>query len=88
MTMEHFSNNTDRGKRNHYEKSLSTTNLKHNGKGPKLSLHGAWPATIRLSYGMALKTTTRSEITFLPSGPNFQKRIFLGSPGFALLAFR
>jgi hypothetical protein len=43
MTTGHFLNDADRGKRNHYEKSLSTTNLKHNGQGLKLSLHGAWP---------------------------------------------
>jgi len=41
MTMGHCSNNTDRGKRNHYEKSLSATNLKHHGQGPKPSLHVA-----------------------------------------------
>jgi len=86
MTMGHCLNNTERAKRNHYEKSLSTTNLKHDCQGPKPSLHGAWPVTIRLSYGMALKTTT-SEITFLPTGPNFQNSIFLRSPGFTLLVF-
>jgi hypothetical protein len=85
MTMGHFSNNTDRGKRNHCENSLSTTNPKHNGQGLKLSLHGAWPVIIRLS--MALKTTRRSKITFLPIGPNFENSILLRSPAFALLAF-
>ena len=85
MTMGHCWYNTDRGKRNHYEKSLSTINLKYNGKGPKLSLCGVWLVTICLSYGMALKTKARRKITFLPNGPNFQNSIFFKVPRLRLL---